>query len=744
MPIPADDLDTQFILATANDTVGALLARLPADRSRRVYTYVVLPVAGERYVVARWLEVERIAAAKGPRIQDQRFADLPGLPDPVEGVEQHSMGLRAARALRDKQPGKRLVVVADDTVAGILALTTLHAEALPPDPFTSSRELPMKPGVLGVDDFEAALSGSDVPNTPGVLSGEDAGPPTNVPAQPQSAKPTEAPPVDNRVINAWIDGLAKDQPLQLEQTYDLKFNVDDPHADATTAPIDVNALFSSLPPDVKQIPLQVALETDDFTIYGDDQQTLVVPRIGKSKNTVTFSIEPKHNGPGVIKALMIANNRVFQKMTITLQVGSAKASKAIGAPPADKPVLDLQSSGLTMGSALAQMTSAPQHSIGLTIIKQADGYQFRIQNGGLMRAKLNLSEEQIADLIKSARETLKGVVYTLVNNSYVYQIDNTSIPADVHAATLKTLAKLGYFLYQQVFYAPGNGPDAQAMGAFLRQLSQREQLRVQIIAERFVFPWALLYDRDPLDLNNVDPQGFWGFKHIVEYLPEFSSPTTINFDPRIDVTDKLGLGFVFNTTIDTQMSRPIVQTQRTFLQALDGVSVTEYANGQDLYNLLNNPDAPTQLLYFYCHAESALPGEAGGVSASKVILSDGPIQLMDLNIFAPLNRPPLKQAPLVFLNACQSAELSPYLYDGLVPYLVAKGARGVIGTEVNTPALFASEFAQELLKRFVAGGNTLGQILLDLRCEYLKDKNNVMGLVYALYSNGDVVVRRAG
>ncbi len=31
--------------------------------------------------------------------------------------------------------------------------------------------------------------------------------------------------------------------------------------------------------------------------------------------------------------------------------------------------------------------------------------------------------------------------------------------------------------------------------------------------------------------------------------------------------------------------------------------------------------------------------------------------------------------PVVFLNACQSAELSPYLYDGLVPYFIARGAR---------------------------------------------------------------------
>ena len=77
-----------------------------------------------------------------------------------------------------------------------------------------------------------------------------------------------------------------------------------------------------------------------------------------------------------------------------------------------------------------------------------------------------------------------------------------------------------------------------------------------------------------------------------------------------------------------------------------------------------------------------------------------------------------------------------------MPYLIAKGARGVLGTEVDTPALFAAEFAQEFLKRFVAGGQALGGLLLDMRREYLAGKNNVMGLVYALYSSGDIIVHR--
>jgi hypothetical protein len=77
-----------------------------------------------------------------------------------------------------------------------------------------------------------------------------------------------------------------------------------------------------------------------------------------------------------------------------------------------------------------------------------------------------------------------------------------------------------------------------------------------------------------------------------------------------------------------------------------------------------------------------------------------------------------------------------------MPYFIGRGARGMIGTEVETPALFAAEFAKEFIKRFAAGGITLGELLRDMRVEYLEQKNNIMGLVYALYSSGEVVVKR--
>jgi hypothetical protein len=730
MPIPAEDVYTAFVVVAPNTTVKDALKQLPPQRNQRVWMYVIMPAAGGRYLAVLWREIEEIAQRMGD-IDRLPISALEALPQPVEAVEQSSMGKRAAQDLQSAQSAKRLVVLKDGQVIGLLADFRRAGEALGDDPFAATAEPPPFGGpiVLGVEGEETSVAAETLPPTSALLGEEEP------------AKPAE-PAADNRSINAWItniDGqkLPPEQPLELGSAYDLRFNVDTPMEGARAAlAIDVSKLFKSLPPEQETVDMLVMIETDDFTIDGDDQQVIAVPRTGRSKKPATFNIEPKRNGDCEIKAFFYANNRVFQKMTLMIQVGP-KAAEA--------PAMDMQVSGLTMGSAMNMVVRRDEKPVNLMIIKKEAGYQFILQGVGAMRAFVNLSETQIAELVGQTREVFKGIVYTMVNNQYTYQMDDTTIPPEVHAATLKAMAKHGTLMYRKLFYGPGSGPDARAMGDLLRKLSLDHQLHIEIVAERFIFPWSMLYARDDIkpDLSNVDPEGFWGFKHVIEYTPEFAVGTPVNFVPEIKVADKLGLSFICNTTIDTQMKRPIIAGQRDFFKSAPDMTMTEYQNTTDLYSLLNDPDHAGQVLYFYCHAVSNLPGEKAGVGGSKVILSDGPATLDDLNFAAPLDGSTLKNAPLVFMNCCQSAELSPYLYDGLVPYLITKGARGVIGTEVDTPALFAAEFATEFLTRFAKGDQKLGDILLDMRRDYLLKKNNVMGLVYALHSSGEIYISRA-
>ncbi len=67
---------------------------------------------------------------------------------------------------------------------------------------------------------------------------------------------------------------------------------------------------------------------------------------------------------------------------------------------------------------------------------------------------------------------------------------------------------------------------------------------------------------------------------------------------------------------------------------------------------------------------------------------------------------------------------------------MAKGARGVIGSEGDVPALFAAKWAECFLNGFISG-EPLGELLLNLRRKFLSDHNNILGLLYSLYCDGD-------
>ena len=96
----------------------------------------------------------------------------------------------------------------------------------------------------------------------------------------------------------------------------------------------------------------------------------------------------------------------------------------------------------------------------------------------------------------------------------------------------------------------------------------------------------------------------------------------------------------------------------------------------------------------------------------------------------------------MFINACELAQLSPLVTDGFVQYFMAKGARGVIGTECEVPALFAVNWAWRFFERFLKG-DAIGQIFLDLRKEFYAKEKNILGLLYSLYVDGDTHLEKA-
>jgi CHAT domain len=155
---------------------------------------------------------------------------------------------------------------------------------------------------------------------------------------------------------------------------------------------------------------------------------------------------------------------------------------------------------------------------------------------------------------------------------------------------------------------------------------------------------------------------------------------------------------------------------------------------EDLLDVVRNDSMGERLIYFYCHASS-------GTDKDEPYLKLGDGKKLSTNSFGDAEGKPisLTAAPLVFINACESAELSPFFYNNFLNYFVSRGARGVIGTECKIPAVFASEWAKRFFPRFLPG-KSLGELFLELRREFYFKHNNLLGLAYGLYCDGDTQI----
>ncbi len=208
----------------------------------------------------------------------------------------------------------------------------------------------------------------------------------------------------------------------------------------------------------------------------------------------------------------------------------------------------------------------------------------------------------------------------------------------------------------------------------------------------------------------------------------------------------LPLTFVANPALDELYGAGLVAAQREFFESVRSqVALTMRTSSSELFADLNDPDLAAQIVYLYCGVSR------GGASSPDFGMNDA-LLIDDTNVDngISLNNPEVraglsfqfKAAPLVLLNSVYG-HVSPALYGQLVPYLIQKGARGMVGTEVEAPPLFAAEFARRFFRRLLAG-QPLGELMLELRREFVAQHNNVLGLLYAQYASGDIAVRNEG
>jgi hypothetical protein len=792
------------VIAEETASLWQIYAMLPPKRDDRLYRFVVTPLADGTFIVARWIEVEEIVhrLLRYDDVRNWTLVDLANYvpppdyvePDdhiaaklatiplanliqrlkPASALDRQAHTTHQARTARDDHPGRRIVVLDNSVIYGVVFEEPLMSGDVAADPFAQptlrmaapSDEPTYLPETADIIYADVAPSESPVDGGRGEMA--DVSEPER-PASTLLNTISHSGSQDDRVFNLWIEQrlvqeaeivgggrtltrvVPPNEALSVGGMYTVNVNVAAPLASARVRSGGVEQAEEMTTATQIEVDVRLVADGGFFKVYGIPQQKIIFPRGGVSKNLASFTIEPLKQGVGEITAILSLNQKPFQKIVAQVAIGDT----ALAALPAEP----VRASGLTLAAAATTMSNPraypPETDASLVIIRETTGYTFLLSLGsGYTVARLNLAEKEIVDAIRRARASFLDKIVKKLDpsrNVYAYQLKDTTIPEAIHQEVLRDLRQIGDLLFRALFFAPGSGDQGREMGHLLRATTAERELRINVIAERFAFPWSLIYALPFKPTDPVDPNGFWGYRHIIEYTPQFSARQPTAFAPEIRAGDRLHFGFVFDQTIDAQFNAPIIGEQRQTLPGIGGVTVTEYDTRDKFLDLLSRSQDVPHIIYFYGHAVSRSPGEKDaatgieyGLGDSYLSINGEAVTLDEMNLYAGLDLDRFDSAPLVILNACESAELSPELYNGLVPYLIGRGARGVIGTEVLMPAYFAAEFAPALLRRFAAGNTRLGDLLRDLRREYLREKRNVLPLIYALYSNAELIVTRNG
>jgi hypothetical protein len=536
------------------------------------------------------------------------------------------------------------------------------------------------------------------------------------------AKPVTPP--EKRYLNAGIKEHEHDKPLVVGETYLLEFKVDIEKGIFSSARLPDNEILFNK--DETTINLTIQLDGDDFDI-APSTRTLTLPRYGASKK-VSFAITPKQERRSTLTATVHKEGNFVIEMELTFPVGAK-----------DPEVATSSVHGRLLGAA----QYLNPRELGLRFKPVEAGYECTIWGAVSNQVVLPLNSVELKVLIDGARKAMMDVVmYKDTDNTNIFQ-RSIDIDANSSAAALKILAFAGAELFQGLFFGPRAGADVKQIVNYLKRLAMKNTpLNIQIVAENFPVPWGLLYFGETRSGATLDWSNFLGMRHNIEQIPRQAN---VLVDDYVIMSNNpsLSVSLNLNISIDEQMkfdgvARQVQDWSQRSASSNGVIELTQRQTKADLLTALSTR-SNDQLMYFYCHANTYDPSESQDPGCSFITLTNHErITLADLKREAPMEET-LPGNPLIFLNACESAEISPEFYDGFVPYFMAKGARGVVGTECKMPALFATEWAMLFFPRFL-GGAPLSELFLELRQEFCKQHNNPLGLLYTVYCNGDTYI----
>ncbi len=398
-------------------------------------------------------------------------------------------------------------------------------------------------------------------------------------------------------------------------------------------------------------------------------------------------------------------------------------------------------------------------NVGIAV--REDGYEltFLFRRDGLADVEFHAPiRVGTAQLESSLLEIRKALFSVAASPRFATAVSGTP---DELQAQLDMLAWRGRHLWSLLFQREDGA--LHEVGAFLSHHPLPNGSYVQVVqdrgTERFVVPWSLLYDRDIAPQQGVHAvaDGLWGFRYVVEQrLPqvrvESDVPTRlIPPDPELgiilwpfkgsdshlrDLRETVASvgGTVKDPINRSAAAMPYLSDCRSDVVYVLAHGHTQIPNAErygftdaDFLRAYNSLPAGSPLRAAWSSIRDDLQNHVYDSDRSWIGLEYGKIFLDDL--YGRSVR--LPKRPVVILNMCDSAQVTPVLDVSFIHFFLSRKSRAVIGTECAMRPIFSQQFCSILIREIFKGVPT-GEALLRARRTCL-EQNNPLGLAFTLF-----------
>ena len=325
---------------------------------------------------------------------------------------------------------------------------------------------------------------------------------------------------------------------------------------------------------------------------------------------------------------------------------------------------------------------------------------------------------------------------------FSHQWDQSSRP-ELLQGLAYGLVDIGFVTYSTLFR--GENKDLQRLCAVLDRALRRGQQVISIESESLIVPWGMLYTppdvcHDPPTEDHWSYEGFWGYRHLIEHT--FSHMA--DFDSRIAVPAAgLTVGLCADPRIDIDFTRASFGVRKGVYVDLirdlflaNGATVVIRTRKSELARAFRDAKFSDQIVFFCCHGLAAGPD---GPTHRPYFELDSNERIRGRDVKNWLATGSLATRPFVFFGACNGGRLASIFYSTVGRALLRdRGARCLIGPQLDLPPVLAVTYSRLLFAEFLVSETKLGDIVWHLTCELINKHNNPLGLMFSLYRGIDI------